>query len=267
MKTQDSNKIETRMIKQDVSKVEFREDGEEKTITGLGSVFYNGSPETEFELWDNVVERIDPHAFDNAIGRDDVRGLFNHNPDNILGRNRAGTMELSIEERGLKYDITPPDTQTGRDVVTSLKRKDVTGSSFSFMPTRVEWFEEGEKEVRMIKDVELFDVGPVTFPAYNGAYASARDLDNAKEELLKIKTERDLSTKPGEGGSLVPGNTPPENQDPPPVEPPVENQDPPPAEPPVENQDPPPAEPPPDEADRAKADQDYANSTISLLDK
>lgn len=181
--------METRSIKGTVG-IECRADGKEQII-GYGAVFYRaGDPGTEYEMWQGVVERVDRAAFKNALARpDDVRGLVNHDPNLLLGRTLAGTMTLSVDDRGLKYVIDPPDTQAGSDAVKSIKRGDITGSSFSFVANAVEWKEANstEPEVRIIKDVTLYDVGPVTFPAYESASTGLRGVavgstDDAKRE-------------------------------------------------------------------------------------
>lgn len=163
--------------------VEVRADGKSKAIVGYAAVFYDGTRETEYELWDGAVERIMPGAFTSAMDRpDDVRGLFNHDPNQIIGRNTAGTMTLTVDERGLRYEIEPPDSPVGHTVVTALQRGDVSGSSFAFLVPHggQRWIEEvgvgdsPDLEVREITDVELFDVGPVTYPAYEATVSDVR---------------------------------------------------------------------------------------------
>ena len=151
------------------------DDADARVITGYAALTYDGTPATEYELWKGTVERIATGAFDRAAAEDDVRGLFNHDSDHLLGRTTAGTMRLSIDAKGLRYEIDAPDTQAGRDVVTSIDRGDLSGSSFSFHVTDERWTEEDDLEVRTILDVELFDVGPVTFPAYTNTTAGARE--------------------------------------------------------------------------------------------
>lgn len=169
--------------------IETRADGS-RVITGYAAVFYRkDDPGTEYELWDGVVERIQPGAFDTAITeKQDVRGLYNHNPDHLLGRTSAGTMTLSTDKTGLRYDIpldeNDPDHQR---VASKLERGDLTGSSFAFIPTEVRWIdaEDDEPEVREIVRVNLFDAGPVTFPAYTGTSAGLRSVgtdDEARRE-------------------------------------------------------------------------------------
>ncbi|MHB1037539.1 MAG: HK97 family phage prohead protease [Pirellulales bacterium] len=158
-------------------RVESRAEGEGKTITGYGAVYYRADdPGTEYELWEGLFERIMPGAFDRAIKEDDVRGLFNHDPNQILGRNTAKTMRLTSDAKGLRYEIDPPDTQLGHDLLASIKRGDISGSSFSFVPDRVTWIEEGARMIRQIEAVRLWDTGPVTFPAYTATTAGTRTL-------------------------------------------------------------------------------------------
>lgn len=109
-------------------------------------------------------------CFDAAIGRDDVRALFNHSADFPLGRTKAKTLRLESDDKGLRYEIDPPKTSYAADLMESMRRGDVTGSSFSFIATREEWIypEKGSSELplRRVLECELFDVAPVVFPAY-----------------------------------------------------------------------------------------------------
>jgi len=105
-------------------------------ITGYAAVYYDGTPGTEFQLWENTVERILPGSFDSALARkDDARALFNHDPNLVLGRVSSGTLRLSADSKGLKYEIVPPVTRTAEDLVAMIQRGDVTGSSFEFLVT------------------------------------------------------------------------------------------------------------------------------------
>lgn len=124
-------------------------------------------------------ERIARGAFASALdGTDDVRALFNHDPNKLLGRTSSGTLSLSDDEKGLRYDIDLPDTQDARDVRELIKRGDVTGSSFGFRIVEDEWDDtptkRGQLPLLTIRKVELFDVSPVTFPAYPQTSVSAR---------------------------------------------------------------------------------------------
>jgi len=185
-------------------KLEKRADGQLPLITGYGAVFYQeGRDGTEYWLWDSFVERIDRSAFNRSVKEDDVRGLMNHDPNMLLGRTSSKTMRLSVDEVGLRYEIEPPDTQAGRDTVESIKRGDLTGSSFSFSILEERWKQDDSNgrtvSIRTLMDVQTYDVGPVTFPAYEATTTGVRHLrcigddreTEAKEaiERMKVKVE------------------------------------------------------------------------------
>lgn len=158
-----------------------RREGGSPIIEGYAAVFYRrGDSGTEYRLDKDIVERISPKAFERAVKeKHDARGLFNHDKNFILGRVEAGTLRLSVDERGLRYEIDVPDTTAGRDVVTSIERGDLSGSSFAFEPSArgVKWTEEGRTLVRNLEDLDVFDVGPVTMPAYTGTTTGLRNED------------------------------------------------------------------------------------------
>lgn len=165
------SKREIRYLKQPI---ELRaEDGKAPMIAGYAAVF---APCRSEDLG-GFVEQIDEHAFDEAVGGD-VRALFNHDPSKILGRTKSGTLRLSCDSRGLRYEVDAPDTQAGRDTVTSIKRGDVDGSSFGFYCKRDSWEKDHEsgQMVRTVLEADVFDVSPVTFPAYPDATSSIRAL-------------------------------------------------------------------------------------------
>lgn len=118
-------------------------------------------------------ERIDRRAFDRTLRSGaDVICCFNHNDSALLGRQKNGTLELRTDSKGLCFRCEVlSDTQAGRDVLAYLKRGDVRECSFRFRCVRDDWTEEtdsagGRVPVRTLRDVDLFDVGPVTMPAY-----------------------------------------------------------------------------------------------------
>lgn len=161
-------------------------------IRGYAAVFDSDSE----LLMGSFVERIDRQAFADA-DISDVRALFNHDPNFVLGRTTNNTLQLEIDERGLRYTITPPDTQLVRDlVIEPMKRGDVTQSSFGFTLMEDEWDESGDYPVRTLKRIgEVFDVSPVTFPAYTQTEASARSIEKrtAQTEEQKEKTRASLA--------------------------------------------------------------------------
>lgn len=174
--------IEKRMlISQPCELRAAQNESEQTTIAGYGAVFNARS----LLLFDLFVEEIAPGAFDDVLN-DDVRALFNHDRNFVLGRTTSGTLQLEADTRGLSYIITPPDTQTVRDLVlTPIARGDVTGSSFGFRVADDgdEWRQEGDLVIRTIhRFSRLIDISPVTYPAYEGTHVAQRSLDAWKEE-------------------------------------------------------------------------------------
>lgn len=134
------------------------------------------------EMW-GMREKIAPGAFTEAIGKSDVRALWNHDPNYVLGRTKNGTLQIREDEQGLFYEVTPPDAQWARDLVESIKRGDVDQSSFAFTVDVEQWDESGNPVVRTIVKVrELFDVSPVTYPAYPTATSGVRSLQDVAKE-------------------------------------------------------------------------------------
>jgi len=161
-------------------KVETRADGKQ-VLCGYAAVFYDAARDgTEYQLYDDMVERIGRGAFDRALSeRHDAAGLFNHDPNKLLGRVSSGTMKLSVDDFGLRYEIELPDTELGREMATLTTRGDIKGSSFAFS-VRAQTFTEADKlTVRTIDDVDLFDASPVTYPAYTATTADLRAANQA----------------------------------------------------------------------------------------
>lgn len=126
--TQMSKNLNEIFIRSDEIKIEKREDGEGPRIVGYAAKF-----NTRSNNLGGFVEVIAPGAFDDVLD-DDVRALFNHDRNFVLGRTKAGTLELTVDEVGLRYEISPPDTQTVRDmVIEPMGRGDVNQSSLRFV--------------------------------------------------------------------------------------------------------------------------------------
>lgn len=110
-------------------------------------------------------ERIAPGAFAKTLGGD-VRALFNHDSNLILGRTKSKTLRVEEDQRGLRVEIMPPDTSAARDLMTSVQRGDVDQMSFGFFTISDNWDEVDGEIIRTLIEVRLLDVSPVTFPAY-----------------------------------------------------------------------------------------------------
>lgn len=148
-------------------------------------------------------EKVRKGAFNESIGRDDIRALFNHDPNYVLGRNRAGTLELVEDDVGLRVRINPPDTSWARDIVTSIRRGDISQMSIGFVVEEDKWSTEDGIDTRELRKVQLFDVSPVTFPAYtatdvgvramqeyDGYKAEQRSREQAEQESAKRAKEK-----------------------------------------------------------------------------
>jgi|SRR5579884_1116921 len=97
---------------------------------------------------------------------EDTRALFNHDPNLILGRRNAGTLDVSEDSTGIPYRIRMPDTSYARDLAISIERGDVNQSSFGFRTVDDDWQQEGRTLLRTLLAFRLLDVSPVTYPAY-----------------------------------------------------------------------------------------------------
>ena len=158
----------------DMDKIEARDaDGDKPAkLIGHAAIFNKLSDDLG-----GFKERIAPGAFADSLGND-VRALFNHNPDLILGRTKAGTLALEEDKRGLRVEIDPPDTQVARDLMESVKRGDISQMSFGFFTLDDEFERKRDGTIiRTLKKVDLFDVSPVTFPAYPQTKIAMRSLE------------------------------------------------------------------------------------------
>ena len=128
-------------------------------------------------------ERIAPGAFEATLAEDDIRALINHRDEYVLGRNRAGTLRLAEDDEGLSVRIEPPETSYARDLVASIERGDISGMSIGFRTITDEWNMEDGEPVRTLKAVRLYDVSPVTFPAYPATDVALRALTAFRDTL------------------------------------------------------------------------------------
>lgn len=148
-------------------------------LRGYAAVF--NSPT---EIAGSFREQIAPGAFAQAVTRDDVRALFNHDENFVLGRSTNGTLTMREDERGLFVEITPPDTTWALDLAASIRRGDVSQMSFAFRARAEQWSEfDADLPLRTLTEVELFDVSPVTYPAYADTSIAARSLADARAAL------------------------------------------------------------------------------------
>lgn len=174
--------LERRLFVLEGMKVERREK-EAPRIAGHAAVF-----NTWADIGGMFRERVLPGAFKRAIESQDVRALFNHDPNLILGRNRAQpapTLTLAEDQKGLAIEILPPDTQWARDLLVSIERGDISQMSFGFRAAKggQEWNWDLAVPERTLRDVDLYDVSPVTFPAYQETDVTVRSLEEYRREF------------------------------------------------------------------------------------
>lgn len=123
-------------------------------------------------------ERIAPGAFAQTLKSADIRALWNHDPNIVLGRNKSGTLRLAEDSAGLAYEVDAPDTQLVRDMVMGpIARGDVSQCSFGFYTVSDKWAKVDGEWLRTLLEVELFDVSPVTYPAYPATDVAVRSLN------------------------------------------------------------------------------------------
>lgn len=140
-------------------------------IRGYAAVFNQLS----VMLYGQFREKIQPGTFAQTIVENDIRCLWNHNDDLVLGRNQNGTLRLSEDANGLFMEVEPPNTQAGRDALTLIQRGDVNQQSFMFDVLDDDWMiDDNEQVIRTLKKVRLYEVSPVTFPAWPQTSAEAR---------------------------------------------------------------------------------------------
>ncbi|WP_339000225.1 HK97 family phage prohead protease [Lactococcus garvieae] len=147
------------------------------SIEGYAAVFNSQTRIGEF--FDEIIE---PGAFARSLSENgDVRALFNHNWDNVLGRTKSGTLVLKEDDKGLNFKVDLPNTSVARDLAESMARGDINQCSFGFFVTEEAWDYSVEPALRTIKEVELFEISVVSIPAYDDTEASlVRDKDLGK---------------------------------------------------------------------------------------
>ena len=174
-----------------VDDIELRvSDGDSPQITGYAAKYNKWSEDLGW-----FVERIKKGAFDDALKNSDVRALKNHDPNLLLGRTPE-TLRLKSNSVGLHFEIDPPDTGTVRDVIEEIRSKVLTGCSFAFTVAEDSWnYDVDPMQRTIIKIGRLFDVGPVTYPAYPDTTVDTktarRSLDLHKAEVEEEKRQKE----------------------------------------------------------------------------
>lgn len=185
-----------RQLRTAESSFETREDGDDLIIEGYFAVF-----NSDYEITDMMSESIAPGAFSETLGND-IRALTNHDTSLVLGRNRAGTLELKEDSHGLwgRIKINPND-QDAMNTYERVKRGDVNQCSIGFeiQGEETEFFDGGRIHWT-IRKINLFEVSVCTFPAYAETSVSARehDAEEVKKRTAEAWKERTLKRLKGE---------------------------------------------------------------------
>lgn len=178
----DRKEKQTRSLK---SELKTRAEGEDMTIEGYFVVF-----NTPTELWRGAFEEIAPQALDKTLSND-IRGLINHDTTLVLARNKAKTLELKTDSRGLwgSIKINPNDSDAV-NLYERVKRGDVDQCSFGFnvVSEETEWRDDGTVKWT-ITEVDLHEVSVCTFPAYEdtGVAARSKEVEQHKEKQLEVR--------------------------------------------------------------------------------
>ncbi len=206
----DISGMEKRWTASEVASIFATNDDNDAKIFGYAAVFYDGSSRTEYSFSGKirrnknappetfkVFERIMPGAFDGAVGTFDTACLFNHDRNILLGRYHAGTLKLNVDDRGLRFEALPMQISETLRVIAHIQRGEIRGCSFGFGEVTDELVEatrDGETVyVRNITKIgKLYDVGPVTFPAYDDTDCFVRDLTVTKEVTESFRTTKEV---------------------------------------------------------------------------
>ena len=167
-----------RQVRAQLTRFEVREENEQLHISGYFSVFGD-----TYEIGPGMTESVDRHAFDNTLGGD-IRALTNHDTTLVLGRTKAHTLDLRVDEHGLFGDVViNPNDQDAMNLYERVKRGDVDQCSFGFniVSEETEFRDDGSIHWT-ITEVELHEVSVCTFPAYEDTNVSARE---AQREQLR----------------------------------------------------------------------------------
>lgn len=167
-------------------------DEESRKVEGYALLFNKDSK----PMWGgDLIERIAPTALDGVLEKSDVLCLMNHDESRgVLARYRMGegSLSLVVDEKGLKYSFEAPNTALGDELVESLKRGDISESSFAFTVEKDSWEkkEDGTYLRTIVQIGQLYDVSPVYYPAYQDTKVALRSLNEKKEEELKAHQEK-----------------------------------------------------------------------------
>jgi uncharacterized protein len=168
--------VEIRTVEGGELRVESR--GVAPVIRGYAIVYNRLS-----ELLGFFKEQIAPEAVTRTLTEGvDLRALIDHDPRAVLGRLKAGTLRVETDGHGLRVEIDPPNTTAGTDIVTSIRRGDISGMSFAFQTVQDQWDQTVDPPIRTVLDMRVREVSVVTFPAYPQTEVAMRSFAAARAD-------------------------------------------------------------------------------------
>ena len=184
-----AKKMEKRTV--DITDISTRnKENEPIKISGYAAVFNSRT-----SIGDFFDEMIAPGAFKRTLSENnDIRALFNHDWDKVLGRTKSGTLTLSEDEKGLKFELELPNTSYARDLAESMERGDINQCSFAFDATKEDWDYNSDPALRTVIEAELYEISVVSIPAYEDTEASlvrSKEIDKTVEKRIKLLNKID----------------------------------------------------------------------------
>ncbi|RAP29058.1 hypothetical protein C2W64_04005 [Brevibacillus laterosporus] len=193
------NKRETRHI---LHPIEVRSDKENSQLSIRGYIVkFN---ERSKLIYGEFYEKVAQGAFSRSLEENTIKALWNHRTDYVLGSTKNETLRLYEDDIGLRFELDLPNNTWGKDAYESIQRGDVDGVSFGFYVRNNgdawEYVKEEDVYVRTLLDVNLFEVSPTPFPAYESSEVNQRSMEQfgittkeqRKHEKEKLLLEIDL---------------------------------------------------------------------------
>jgi HK97 family phage prohead protease len=194
----------------EVSDLEIRkvDDTGKRTIAGYAVLW----DKLSLPIYGSFRERVRSGAFKKSLSENNVRSLWNHNSDMVLGSTKAKTMRLSEDEKGLRFEIDLPETNAGKDAGVMIERGDVDGMSFGFNICKQEWDETDPKNIiRTLIVVDLREISPTPFPAYPQSKVSVRSVEDDfvdhSAEIASAKAEEEKRTQTAQAETTATATT------------------------------------------------------------
>lgn len=197
--------IEKRIWETAGEEIEVRspEDGKPPVIAGYAAVFNSLSAPLVGRNGKKFREKIAPGAFtDHLLAKPDIRALWNHNADFPLGRTKNGTLRIAEDHRGVRFEINPPDTSWGRDAVEAIRTGVVDAMSFQFSVDDDQWTPAADGgQIRTLRKAKLYEVSPVTFPAYQSTEVGVRS--EADGDMPDVPADEGQAPDAGQADDVV----------------------------------------------------------------